>query len=227
MLVTKQWIKENYDKFTKEYFYDNMPPVNIKITKSERCWGIACCKIDCVNKKCFSFELKISNYYDVDEKYKINTLLHEMIHIYDYWTRQEYWCVDKRREAHGQFFEYHANRIGYKYGKITTHISDEEWKTRKDSKEIALKREEKQNTPYYIAFVFSNSGNRRLYKVGKAQMAKLRMIVDRPECVKAELIKTLNPELILKKNFIATSYGCADEFYEEIKNSAIEITNLK
>ena len=68
----------------------------------------------------------MSNYYDSPEKVKQNTLLHEMIHIYEYYTHPERFIkhrkYSRRYDAHGLFFQQIANRINRDGWNISKYV---------------------------------------------------------------------------------------------------------
>jgi hypothetical protein len=134
MLVTTAWIAKNYEKFNKQFF-DNKLPNNIKfkINRSKKSWGFAAYKFDWVNDTIKPYSITISNYYDSPEKVKIQTLLHEMIHIADYTFHPEHFIKNGRKvsawryNAHGWWFNEQAKRISDNSDYlITNHVTKEE-----------------------------------------------------------------------------------------------------
>lgn len=130
MLVTTSWIKEHYEKFNKLYFGDTLPMVKFKINHSKHCFGFAGFRYDLWNNTIIPEVLIMSNYYDSPEYVKIQTLLHEMIHIEDYFWHPEHFVRNRKRvsartyDAHGTWFLDECKRIsnesGYKVGPIVT-----------------------------------------------------------------------------------------------------------
>ena len=132
MLVTKNWIEKNYNKFNKLYWDGKLPVIEFKISRSRNTWGFASFRYDYANDTIHPLALTLSNYYDSPENVKINTLLHEMIHIADYTFHPEHFIRNGRRvsghhyDAHGYWFQSEAKRIE-KFGwVITKHITKEE-----------------------------------------------------------------------------------------------------
>lgn len=91
MLVTRLWIENNYKKFNDLYWGGELPKrVIFKVGRSKNNWGQATCMYDPYAKRAYGFTLTISNYFDSPEQVKLSTLLHEMIHIYDYYNFPEH-----------------------------------------------------------------------------------------------------------------------------------------
>ena len=132
MLVTKNWIEKNYNKFNKLYWDGKLPVIEFKISRSRNTWGFASFRYDYANDTIHPLALTLSNYYDSPENVKINTLLHEMIHIADYTFHPEHFIRNGRRvtghyyDAHGYWFRGEAKRIE-KFGwTIAKHVTKEE-----------------------------------------------------------------------------------------------------
>jgi len=117
MLVTLSWISKNYSKFNNLYFDGKLPNVKFKISRSRNTWGYAGFRYDFIRNTVIPEILVISNYYDSPEEVKIQTLLHEMIHIADYTFHPEHFVRNGRRvsghyyDAHGYWFMKEAKRI--------------------------------------------------------------------------------------------------------------------
>lgn len=137
MLVTKQWVEENYNKFNNELFGGLLPHIEFKVNRSKNFWGFAQFKYDYKNNTIIPLCITISNYYDSPEKVKLNTLIHEMIHIADYTFHPEHYIRYGKRisghqyDAHGYWFKAEAKRIEKLGWKITEHITKEEQKVSK------------------------------------------------------------------------------------------------
>ena len=84
MLVTRNWIEKNYNKFNQELWNGMLPNINFVVSRASKTWGCAYYKFDWKNDTIIPEKIAISNYYDSPENVKIQTLLHEMIHIADY-----------------------------------------------------------------------------------------------------------------------------------------------
>ena len=137
MLVTIAWIEKNYKKFNKMYWDNKLPDIEFKVSRSRNTWGYAAFRYNYAKSTITPTSITLSNYYDSPENVKINTLLHEMIHIADYTFHPEHFIRNGRRvsghhyDAHGYWFLAEAKRIE-KFGwVITKHVSKEDQKVSK------------------------------------------------------------------------------------------------
>lgn len=85
--------------------------------------------------------ITISNYFDSPEEVKLSTLLHEMIHIYDYTVNPTHFVNNGRKvkyDAHGYWFKNEAARI-YKLSglDIQQYVTKEEKEVSKLSERAA------------------------------------------------------------------------------------------
>ena len=133
MLVTVSWIEKNYNKFNKLYFGGTLPSIRFKVSRSRHMWGYASYKYDFENSTIIPLEITLSNYYDSPEDVKISTLLHEMIHIEDYFWHPEHYIRNGKKvrgnyyDAHGIWFQHEALRISKESGyQIAKHVTREE-----------------------------------------------------------------------------------------------------
>jgi len=131
MLVTLDWMHYNYYKFNKEYFGDLLPAIEFKISRSKKMWGFAEFIYDYTNSTVIPDSITMSNYYDSPEEVKLNTLLHEMIHIADYTFNPHHFIKNHKPvsghsyDAHGWWFKQECERLK-KYGwDIQKHVSEE------------------------------------------------------------------------------------------------------
>ena len=96
-------------------------------------------EFDWKNNTIIPTKIAISNYYDSPENVKIQTLLHEMIHIADYTFHPEHFIRNGRKvsarqyDAHGYWFMMEAKRISE-----VTGYSVSNKVTRKESKASTL-----------------------------------------------------------------------------------------
>lgn len=148
MIVTVNWIENNYNKFNKLYFRGSLPVINFKTNKSCNTWGFASFKYDYRNSTIIPKMITMSTYYDCPEKVLIQTLLHEMIHIADYTWHPEHFIKNGKRisghhyNAHGVWFLNEAKRISNESGySINNHVTAEE----KESSSLSNKVKELNN----------------------------------------------------------------------------------
>ncbi len=133
MLVTTSWIEKNYNKFNTLYFGGTLPKIEFKTSRSKGTWGFASFRYDFKNSTIIPLSITMSNYYDSPEDVKIQTLLHEMIHIEDYFWHPEHFIRNGRKitghyyDAHGYWFQQEAKRITSESGyQIAKHVTKEE-----------------------------------------------------------------------------------------------------
>lgn len=81
-----------FKKFNKQYFNDELPNVEIKYCKSKSYMGLFCFRRDGSKDPM----IKINTYYDVPDKSIEETLIHEMIHLWQY--------INKKFDVHGYSF---------------------------------------------------------------------------------------------------------------------------
>ena len=133
MLVTENWIKKNYNKFNQELWNGMLPNIELKVSRAKHNWGCAYFRYDWPNSTIVPQKITISNYYDSPENVKIQTLLHEMIHIADYTFHPEHYIKNGRKvsgrqyDAHGYWFNVEAKRISKESGySVTNRVTKEE-----------------------------------------------------------------------------------------------------
>ena len=132
MLVTVNWIRENYIKFNELYFGNTLPMIQFKVSRSKQTWGYASYKYDFQNSTIIPTMISISNYYDSPEDVKKTTLLHEMIHIEDYTFHPEHFIRNGRKisrhyyDAHGWWFKDECKRLKEFGWDIEKYVTEEE-----------------------------------------------------------------------------------------------------
>lgn len=137
MLSNVDWIKEKYQEFNAKYFGGQLPNIAFKTSNDKKRWGYASYRFNLSSGELTPVSITISNYYDSPEEVKVNTLLHEMIHIEDYTLHPEHFVTrdyswrsrfqyKKRRgyDAHGEWFLAEAERInGYGFH-VAAYVQD-------------------------------------------------------------------------------------------------------
>jgi len=178
MLVTTNWIKKNYDKFNKLYWDGKLPNINFKLSRSRNSWGFASFKYDYPHSTIHPISITMSNYYDSPENVKLNTLLHEMIHIADYTFHPEHYIRNGRRvsghyyDAHGYWFKSEAARIE-KFGwVISKHVTNDE-KTVSKLSERSKKCLERKKDIALVCVLRGTTGTNFLFKT---DINKVKMI---------------------------------------------------
>lgn len=152
MIVTKSWIENNYNKYNNLYFGGVLPKIEFKISRSKKTWGHADYIYNRLTNKLTPISISISNYFDSPEEVKLTTLLHEMIHIYDYTVNPTHFVKNGRKvkyDAHGYWFKNEAARIHKLSGldiqkyvtkeeKEVSKLSERATQNIKNQKEVAL-----------------------------------------------------------------------------------------
>lgn len=125
-MVNIEWIEKKYNEYNKKYFGNKLPQIEFKTDNSKKRWGYASYRYNLGTGKITPLSITISNYYESPEDIKINTLLHEMIHIEDYAFHPEHFIVRDLRwnaphaykkvsgrsyDAHGSWFKSECDRI--------------------------------------------------------------------------------------------------------------------
>ena len=152
MIVTKSWIENNYNKYNNLYFGGVLPKIEFKISRSKKTWGQADYIYNRFTNKLTPISISISNYFDSPEEVKLTTLLHEMIHIYDYTVNPTHFVKNGKKvkyDAHGYWFKNEAARIyklsGFDIQKYVTkeekevsQLSERAAQNIENQKEVAL-----------------------------------------------------------------------------------------
>lgn len=170
MIVTTAWIEKNYNKFNNLYWNGMLPKIGFKTSRSRNAWGFASFRYDFRNDTIIPLTITMSNYYDSPENVKIQTLLHEMIHIADYTFHPEHFIRNGRKvsarsyDAHGYWFNTEAQRLSKESGyKIATHVTKEEFGCSKLSESTIRAQENKKNNAI-ICVVYGTSGTNFYFK---------------------------------------------------------------
>lgn len=114
MLVTLSWIENNYEKYNKLYFGGVLPNIEFKISRSKKTWGYASYHYNLISNTVTPISITISNYFESPEDVKLTTLLHEMIHIYDFTINPKHFVNNGKKvkyDTHGDWFKLEAARI--------------------------------------------------------------------------------------------------------------------
>jgi len=181
MLVTRNWIEKNYDRFNKELWDGKLPRIEFAISRSRNNWGFAYFKYDWKNDTIIPEKIAISNYYDSPENVKIQTLLHEMIHIADYTFHPEHFIRNRHKvsareyNAHGYWFIKEAKRISEAPGyKISTKVTKEESKCSR----LSEKSVELNNRKADKALVCAVTGDNGVIFYFKTDVYKVNIVKD-------------------------------------------------
>ena len=162
MLVTTKWMTEKYAYFNNKYWNGQLPSISFSISNSRKTWGFATYRY-VFNQSRTRIEtikpisITLSNYYDSPEKIKETTLLHEMIHIADYYFYPEHFINlrrtgrNKKYDAHGYvFFMKEANRLAADGWEIQKYVTMEAKSVSTLSDKNEKKLEKKASNGYIV-----------------------------------------------------------------------------
>lgn len=151
--VDLDWVKRKYNEFNRRYFNNELPVPEFKIGRSKHFWGYASCSLNKELKKTYGYKVTISNYYISSERCKCNTLLHEMIHIKDFYCHADRYCRRRGYDSHGSWFLSEARRINRDGWDISNHVQEWEESESELSEYAKEKEERKRKEGYIIGFV--------------------------------------------------------------------------
>ncbi len=126
--ITVPYVKRRYEEFNKKYFNDELPILPVKLNASKRAagsYGYTSYRSDPYRVE--NEHINVSTFYDTNEFNFCNTILHEMIHVYQI-NVLKLSTREMRRWAysHGYTFTSKMNMIN-KFGwKIDTRVTEEE-----------------------------------------------------------------------------------------------------
>lgn len=162
MLVTISWMKKNYDKYNDLYFNGVLPNITFKISRSKKTWGYASYNWNRLTCKITPLSITMSNYYDSPEEVKLTTLLHEMIHIYDYATNPQHFICGGRKaryDAHGWWFKKECRRLKEFGWDIEKYVTAEEQAVSSLTARSAALEKAKQDNALLCVVVGTNGYN--------------------------------------------------------------------
>lgn len=197
MIVTTSWISSNYNKFNQLYFGGTLPSIKFSTNRSKRVWGFATFRYDWENDTIIPEAIVMSNYYDSPEEVKIQTLLHEMIHIADYFWHPEHFIRNHHRvsgrtyDAHGYFFMAEAKRISEESGyKVANHVTREEIAASSLSERSKANAENKKNIALICAVTGTN-GVIFYFKTDIYKAPKLRVLLSTMRWYRINEVKSI------------------------------------
>lgn len=224
MLYTREWVEEKYNYYNKLIWGGELPSFNsieFSIIKTKKLWGRAGCKSWGRDLDGIPYAkqpiLQLSNYLDAPEWAKLNTLVHEMCHLYEFFCDPKYILdVFKRgrynsnypKHGHGTIFFEQARRVESICGiEITRYVSQERLASASLSDEIRTKAQGKIDRNGGIDMMLlitrdrSKTGSRFAYcKPNINALSAWRdFLNNRPESANryftaAALCKSFNPE---------------------------------
>lgn len=162
MVVTREWLVENYNKYNNLIFNGGLPSLergqnqwvnfDLKVNNSRVYLGQFCQR----KKALFgdmNYTIKISRYYDREEKDLINTLVHEMIHCYIAYNHI------RDTSPHGVEFKRMMRKLNYQYGlNMSVRIP------------VNAKPSAPKNEEFYILAMETNDGRYFISNMNKSYM---------------------------------------------------------
>lgn len=167
MIVTESWIKENFNKFNKEYFGGGLPLPIIGLSRSKTQLGTFSCKraLRWNRTKIYDCTIRLTTYYDMTEYQADNVLLHEMIHYSISYTGLH------DTSAHGIVFRGMAESINRKGGwKIVAMTTTKGWKV---SDAVVEKKKARGPQTYIILALEMQDGRHFLSRINPSFVRKL------------------------------------------------------
>ena len=246
MIVTVDWIKQNYKRFNKMYFDNKLPDIEFKISRSKNSWGYASFNYIYERKNLKTIKptaITISNYYDSPENIKQTTLLHEMIHIKDYVCHPEHFVRNGRRvtghsyDPHGWWFKSECEKLK-KFGwEIEKYVTKEEEKSSKLS--ASTKENLKKKINEAIACVISSDKMTYIIKTDINKISDIKRTIKRTSSIDWEIflrgkIKTITFYKSKSESFASlrscmtklTGKRIMSTLFEKYKNS-LKLTEYK
>ena len=187
MLVTVEWMQRKYDEFNQKYWNGELPRVQMIVMNRRTTYGYASYRYNTITNTVTPTSIKLSNYYDTSERGKENTLLHEMVHIADYYFHPEHFVWNGRKvskrsyDAHGPvFFLKEAARInkdGYQIERYASFMDKDEQKESERTERLLAKR--KSEPAHMLMFRYWDEvarGNMYWYIVKSSKKGALFML---------------------------------------------------
>lgn len=186
MLVTTKWMAERYVYYNNKYWNGQLPVISFSVNNSRKTWGFASYRY-ILNDSRTRIEtiqplsITLSNYYDSPEKIKETTLLHEMIHIADYYFHPEHFINvrrtgrNKKYDAHGYvFFMKEAERLAADGWEIQKYVTMEAQSVSTLSDENREKLEKRAALGYVVCIADSKNRTKNGKWVMRLDKSKLQ-----------------------------------------------------
>lgn len=142
MIVTTEWMRVNYDKFNKQLFGGELPNISFVINnRLTRAWGRARASLLYGSGKVKPVSIEMTDKRDLSEMSQCSILVHEMIHILDYYTNPQHYIMKKYTyygtkyvavkgyNAHGSWFQSECKRINEMNLGFTVHTKVVDWQS--------------------------------------------------------------------------------------------------
>lgn len=181
MLVTTSWMKKHYDEFNNMYFGGMLPNIEFKTSRQKTTWGYAAYRLSQIDSTVIPLAITLSNYYDSPEEVKLTTLLHEMIHIYDYTVNPHHFVCNGRKtkyDAHGWWFKNECARIG-KFGWDIEKYVTEEAKSCSELSENSKRLQKNKEENALVCVVVGTNGYNWMVKTNDSHITEVLNTISR------------------------------------------------
>ena len=242
MIVTTEWMEENYANFNRLVFGGQLPNIRMAINnRLSRVWGRAMYRLNLSYGTCTPLRIEMVSKRDCPEEVLRNILVHEMIHIEDYVQHPEHFIVksyyggckkNKTYDAHGDWFQSECNRINSMNLGVTASTMIQSWESAASKlsdeaqaaldKRTALKKQEgaiiglmrKPNGKQPWFFIKTNNVGRKSYE--------RKVLKDRDWYARytpyIEWYRSFNPKFIDYRNETGRGWWYTSEQYDEFIN---------
>ncbi len=166
MIVTENWIEDNFIRFNNEYFGGGLPLPMIGLSKSKNQLGTFSCRrtIGRGKGRIFDFAIRLTTYYDMTEFQAENVLLHEMIHYSIAYTGL------RDTSAHGVVFRGMADNLNKKGWQIKAMTTTRGWKI---SDAVVKKKKDAGPQTYLVLALEMQDGKHFLSRIHPGSAKKI------------------------------------------------------
>lgn len=177
MQIDTQWMARCFDIYNRTYFDGSLPVPRFGVGRSRTRLGTMSCRRGgtLLHRRNYDFVIRLSNFYDQDEKDFQNVLLHEMIHL---------WIAASRltdTSPHGRLFRSMATRINRLGG----------WHITVTSSAKGLKVHSSGSRSYLVLVMEDRTGSTFITRVSPTSAPKLeRLLSHTSSIVSHQWLKT-------------------------------------
>ncbi len=174
MRPTVEYIEQRFREYNSLYFNDMLPEIPVVLSRSKSFLGACTYKRRRITGERYDFKLRISTRMDLPEEEVQDTIIHEMIHFYIFYT-----CA-RDTSAHGRIFRSIMATINEKFGRHVTISHRPTAEQREDARD-------KRPKPHVIALVTLRDGRTGIKVIPATQrsLTAFRRGIRRAPSVKA------------------------------------------
>lgn len=152
MRIDTNFIESNFEIFNRDYFEGKLPKPKFAVGRARMVLGSLNYKRRCtlLGSKIYDYTIRLSVYYDLDERKYLNTLLHEMIHYYISYNKI------KDTSAHGKVFRTIMKDLNRKYGwemSVSTKLQTLNAEVKRAPVERLVLAAVSENDDYYLSVI--------------------------------------------------------------------------